>query len=138
MEGGELSMVASDMAGTMTASARGAAAPTLVESLAGYWATARHEDVPAEPIRLAKRFLLDTLAAGLAGSHTDVVETTIAAARAGTECTNGSAVLWGRDDTLPAPQAALVNGTASHALELDDFGGCGHSGAVVVPVVMAL
>ena len=39
---------------------------------------------------------------------------------------------------LPAPQAALVNGTASHALELDDFGGCGHSGAVVVPVVCAL
>ena len=36
------------------------------------------------------------------------------------------------------PIAALVNGTAAHALELDDFGGCGHSGAVVVPVVCAL
>ena len=34
--------------------------------------------------------------------------------------------------------AALVNGTASHALELDDFGGCGHSGAVVVPAICAL
>ena len=44
-------------------------------------------------------------------------------------------MLWGRDATLPAAQAALVNGTASHAYELDDFGGCGHSGAVVVPVV---
>jgi len=32
----------------------------------------------------------------------------------------------------------MVNGTAAHALELDDFGGCGHSGAVIVPVVCAL
>jgi 2-methylcitrate dehydratase PrpD len=31
-----------------------------------------------------------------------------------------------------------VNGTAAHALELDDFGGCGHSGAVVIPVLCAL
>jgi 2-methylcitrate dehydratase PrpD len=131
-------MVASDMASTMTASARGAAAPTLVETLADYWSAARFEEVAPQAVCLAKRFLLDTLAAGLAGSHTDVVETAIAAARAGTECANGSAVLWGRNDTLPAPQAALVNGTASHALELDDFGGCGHSGAVVVPVVIAL
>ena len=50
----------------------------------------------------------------------------------------GSSVLWARNTTLPAPLAALVNGTASHALELDDFGGCGHSGAVVIPAVCAL
>ena len=47
-------------------------------------------------------------------------------------------VLWGRADTLPPAAAALVNGTAAHALELDDFGGCGHSGAVVIPAVCAL
>ena len=34
--------------------------------------------------------------------------------------------------------AAMVNGTSAHALELDDFGGCGHSGAVVIPAVCAL
>src|ERR1019366_512959 len=34
--------------------------------------------------------------------------------------------------------AARINGTSSHALELDDFGGCGHSGACVVPAVCAL
>ena len=128
------------MAGEVTTlgADRDATAETLVERAAEYWSTARYEDVAPEAIRLAKRFLLDTLAAGIAGARTDVVETAIAAARAGTESTAGSGVLWGRNDTLPAPQAALVNGTASHALELDDFGGCGHSGAVVVPVVMAL
>jgi len=124
----------------MTASpnAPEAATATLVEQAAGYWATARYQDVTPEAIRLAKRFLLDTLAAGIAGSHTDVVETVVAAARSGLEAGSGSRVLWGRSDSLPASQAALVNGTAAHALELDDFGGCGHSGAVVTPVVLAL
>ena len=128
------------MAGPVTTSGteRGAAGGTLVERAAGYWSTARYEDVAPEALRLAKRFLLDALAAGIAGARTDVVEAAIAAARTGTESTAGSGVLWGRNDTLPAPQAALVNGTAAHALELDDFGGCGHSGAVVVPVVLAL
>src|SRR5262249_29102766 len=91
-----------------------------------------------EAWRLSKRVLPDTIAAGLAGSHSDVVEIAIAAARAASENAGGSAVLWGRADRLPAPQAALVNGTAAHAFELDDFGGCGHSGAVVTPVVLAL
>ena len=111
---------------------------TLVERAADYWSSAEFESIPSEAIRLAKSFLIDTLAAGIAGSDSEVVEIAIRAARAGTESNAGSAILWGRNDTLPAPQAALVNGTASHAYELDDFGGCGHSGAVVVPVVLAL
>ena len=40
--------------------------------------------------------------------------------------------------SLPPSAAALVNGTAAHAYEFDDFGGCGHSGAVVVPAVCAI
>jgi 2-methylcitrate dehydratase PrpD len=128
------------MAGTVTTSPKVPVRVkgTLVEQAAAYWATARYEDVTAAAFRLAKRFLLDTLAAGIAGSHTRVVEIAIAAGRAGSETTCGRGVLWGRSDSLPAPQAALVNGTAAHALELDDFGGCGHSGAVVTPVVLAL
>src|SRR6185369_1204471 len=103
MEGRSLSMVAPDMAGEVTTLNvdRDTAAETLVERAAKYWSTARYEDVASEAICLAKRFLLDTLAAGIAGAHTDVVETAIAAARAGTESTAGSGVLWGRNDTLP-------------------------------------
>ena len=132
-------MVAPDMAGAVVdCSAAKAAAGTLIEQAADYWATADYRDVAPEALRLSKRFLLDTLAAGIAGAHSEVVEIAIAAARAGSETTSGSAVLWGRSDRLPAPQAALVNGTAAHAFELDDFGGCGHSGVVVTPVVLAL
>ncbi len=111
---------------------------TLTETLADYWSAARYEDLPAETVRLAKRFLLDTLAAGVAGAHTEVVDAALSAAQVSVEATSGSATLWGRTETLPAPMAAMVNGTASHALELDDFGGCGHSGAVVTPALCAL
>jgi 2-methylcitrate dehydratase PrpD len=66
------------------------------------------------------------------------VDAALAAAQVSVEATTGSAALWGRTEKLPAPMAAMVNGTAAHALELDDFGGCGHSGAVVTPALCAL
>jgi 2-methylcitrate dehydratase PrpD len=114
------------------------ATKTLTESLAGYWSAARYEDLPPDIVRLAKRFLIDNLAAGIAGARTDVVEAVLGAAQLAVESQQGSAALWGRTETLPAPMAAMVNGTAAHALELDDFGGCGHSGAVVIPAICAL
>jgi 2-methylcitrate dehydratase PrpD len=110
---------------------------SLSEQLAAYWAEVRFDDLPAAVVSHAKRFLLDTLAAGVAGCRTDVVQAVITAMRAEGQA-SGTAGLWGRADTLPPGAAALVNGTASHALELDDFGGCGHSGAVTVPAVCAL
>lgn len=110
---------------------------SLSEQLAAYWAAARFDDLPPAVVSHAKRFLLDTLAAGVAGCQTEVVQAVIAAMHAEGQ-TGGAAALWGRADTLPPGAAALVNGTASHALELDDFGGCGHSGAVTVPAVCAL
>lgn len=113
------------------------AADTLTARLAAYWAQARFEDLPPEVVHAAKRFLLDTLAAGTAGGATEVVGTVVRAMQAGGSGT-GSSVLWGRAERLAPAGAALVNGTASHALELDDFGGCGHSGAVVIPAVCAL
>ena len=45
---------------------------TLTEQLADYWSAARYEDLPPETVRLAKRFLIDTLAAGIAGASTEV------------------------------------------------------------------
>jgi 2-methylcitrate dehydratase PrpD len=113
-------------------------ARTLTESLADYWSGARYEDLPPDTVRLAKRFLLDTLAAGIAGAKTEVVDAALSAAQIAVEARTGSATLWGRTEKLPAPMAAMVNGTAAHALELDDFGGCGHSGAVVTPALCAL
>lgn len=115
----------------------GDAGDSLSGQLAAYWANARFEDLPAEVVHAAKRFLLDTIAAGTAGGATAVVDTVVRAMQAGGSG-SGDTVLWGRSDRLAPAAAALVNGTASHALELDDFGGCGHSGAVVIPAVCSL
>jgi 2-methylcitrate dehydratase PrpD len=126
------------MAPEIAAASSDAVEASLSERLASYWATASFADLPPDVVVAAKRFLLDTVAAGICGSRTDVV----AAVRKGTqtalEGATGTARIWGQSLQLPAPAAALVNGTAAHALELDDFGGCGHSGAVVVPAVCAL
>jgi len=116
---------------------KAAAGGSLSAQLAAYWSRARFEDLPTEVVHAAKRFLLDTLAAGTAGGATAVVDTVVRAMQAGGSG-SGDSVLWGRRERLAPAAAALVNGTASHALELDDFGGCGHSGAVVIPAVCAL
>src|SRR5689334_17523831 len=104
---------------------------TLTETLADYWSSARYEDLPPETVRLAKRHLIDTLSAGIAGAGTEVASIVLQAL--GAPSAAAGSILWGRNERLPAREAALLNGTASHALELDDFGGCGHSGAVVIP-----
>ena len=93
------------------------------------------DNIPTEAMHGAKRALLDALGSALAGVGTVEVEATIRAARAGRG--SGPITVWGTPLGLSAPHAALVNGTAVHAREVDDFGGCGHSGAVVMPAALA-
>jgi 2-methylcitrate dehydratase PrpD len=51
----------------------------------------------------------------------------------------GDGTVLGCAERLPAPQAALANGAAAHALEMDDThrGGSIHLGAAVFPAVLA-
>lgn len=111
---------------------------SLTEALARYWSTARYEDLPAPVVAMAKSVLLDTLSVGVRGCDSEAVMAVRKGIANALECSSGSASLWGTADTLPASAAALVNGTAAHAYEFDDYGGCGHSGAVVVPAVCAV
>ncbi|TDE42401.1 MmgE/PrpD family protein [Nonomuraea mesophila] len=82
---------------------------------------------PPDVAERAERHLLDTLGAALAGA------TTPAPGLAGP----GDAPVWGTGLSAAPRDAALLNGVAAHALELDDTGGCDHSGAVVVPAALA-
>jgi 2-methylcitrate dehydratase PrpD len=111
---------------------------SLTEQLAAYWSTARYGDLPPHVVDMAKSVLLDTLAVAVRGAESEAAIATRNGAAATLERNTGSASLWGTHLTLPPSAAALVNGTASHAYEFDDYGGCGHSGAVVVPAVCAL
>ncbi len=49
----------------------------------------------------------------------------------------GQSYLCGDTAKCDSRTAALINGVAAHAYELDDSGGCDHSGAVVVPALLA-
>jgi 2-methylcitrate dehydratase PrpD len=119
------------MATPQTPTARPAAA-----TLAAFYAGVKAADLPPETIHAVRRHVLDTFGATLAGIHQPEPEAALAAARIGYG-EGGPALLWGRAETLAPAAAALVNGTAADALELDDASGCDHSGAVVVPAVMA-
>ena len=111
---------------------------TLTQHLSNYWSPARFEILPKETVHLAKRFLIDTFAAGIAGHNTEAVEICLAAFSDQVSAGPKNASIWGRPEKVSANLAALINGISTHSLELDDFGGCGHSGAVVIPALSAL
>jgi len=113
-----------------------AGAPSLSGALAAFGVGLELPRLPAAVVAHAKLLLLDTLGAALAGVDTaEGRAVTLAAREFGGE--SGPATLWGTTARTTRAAAALVNGTTTHAQELDDFGGCDHSGAVVVPAVLA-
>jgi 2-methylcitrate dehydratase PrpD len=114
----------------------GRSAQSASERLAGHVAGLRLDRMPAEVVHEAKRAIIDTLGAALGGARSDEVERLVAAVR---DYDRGrEAGLWGRSERTAVPEAALVNGTAAHARELDDWLALVHTGAVVVPAAFAL
>jgi 2-methylcitrate dehydratase PrpD len=108
---------------------------TISARMAEYAVGLRYEDLPADVRDLAHLVLLDTLGCALAGSTTDEV-IKIREAMAAAAGSGGDTLLWGTGETLPLPLAVLANGAAVHAREIDDFGGCAHSGSVVIPAAL--
>lgn len=104
--------------------------------LAHFISQARFVDLPPEVVSKTIDHTLDTIGVALAGSTSD--EARISSATLGSVDAGGEALCWGTRKRLSVRNAAMVNGIAAHALELDDTGGCDHSGAVVVPSVIAL
>jgi len=111
----------------------GASADDPLSRLATFAAALTFSDIPAPVIAKAKVHLLDTLGAALAGACS--AEFRLAGAIVAD--LGGGAGLWGTTRRVGGRDAALVNGVAAHVFELDDTGGCDHSGAVVVPAVLA-
>jgi len=106
-----------------------------MQQLARFIAQTRFSDLPASLVERAQRHILDTFGAALAGSDspiTQAVRQTVIAEG----CTPQAAV-WGSSLQTSPRNAAWLNGIAAHMYELDDTGGCDHSGAVVLPAVLA-
>ncbi|MEE8532860.1 MAG: MmgE/PrpD family protein, partial [Alphaproteobacteria bacterium] len=105
--------------------------------LARFAAGLGYEDLDAATRHAARRHILDTLGACLAGSGQSVTETAEAVLVHGlAACT---VPVPGRRRRADAPSAAYLGGAAGHGLELDDGyrPGSVHPGCVVVPAALA-
>ncbi|MBC8128755.1 MAG: MmgE/PrpD family protein [Rhizobiaceae bacterium] len=106
---------------------------TLSERLSAWGASLSPLDVPAGMRAKVEAILVDVVGLCFAARHTDYVASILAAAEPGRH------VAIGHRARLTAADAALLNGTAAHGEDFDDTfeGGPVHSGAVVVPAVLA-
>jgi 2-methylcitrate dehydratase PrpD len=93
--------------------------------------------IPAEIRAVARQCFLDWFAVTLAGSREELSQ--IMAAEAALEGEGGSATLVGIGRKAAPLLAALVNGTASHALDYDDvhLSYLGHATVALVPAILA-
>ncbi len=107
----------------------------LTQVLAELACSTRFDAFPPETIHKAKLHILDTLGAAIAGSASRETDTVVA--MLGIHAEIGPSSIWGRSIASDPRTAAFVNGVSAHAYELDDSGGCDHSGAVVLPAVLA-
>jgi len=105
----------------------------VAEFVAGTW----YEDLPAGAVSAAKEAILDSVGVALAGSREAVGR--IGAELAREERAAEEAALFGHGFRSTATTAALVNGTAAHALDFDaSFMIMGQPMAGLMPTVFAL
>ena len=106
--------------------------------IAEFIARLTYARIPAEVIARIKLLILDSLGCAFYGTELPWSRILIAAL-GGLDHTRTCAV-WGTDERLSAPHAALVNGTLVQSFELDDVHRAGvlHVGAVTLPALIAV
>ncbi len=112
--------------------------PPVAVALARHLATIEIGTVSGAARRNAIMGIVDTVGVTLAGASepaVDILFKTLLVSPA-----SGPAVLFGREQRASVLDAALINGTAAHALDYDDMATAmgGHPSVPVVPVVFAL
>jgi 2-methylcitrate dehydratase PrpD len=118
----------------MTAQARFSASAEAVARLSAFTSSLHATDLPAAVAAKTKIHLLDTLGAALAGTRSREFRQVLQTIETRE---TGGARIWAIGTRASVRDAALLDGVAAHVFELDDTGGCDHSGAVVVPAVFA-
>ena len=117
---------------------QGSAGVGLTRALADYASDLRFDELPADVRIVAKHCVLDWIGVTLAGSREDAGR--IVREEALEEGGAPQATILGDGARTSVAHAALVNGTASHALDYDDvhFAFLGHPTVTVMPAVLAL
>ncbi|MBN1847142.1 MAG: MmgE/PrpD family protein [Deltaproteobacteria bacterium] len=96
-----------------------------------------YNDLPAETIEIAKKDILDTLGVAIAGSSEPGGKElmTLVGEWGGKE--ESTIIMF--DRKVPAPFAALVNGTTAHSLDYDDvILSTGHVGVSIIPAAFSV
>ena len=107
---------------------------SIAELIAGRIAVLTSSDLPPATVEMARRLLLDVTGLAIAARDERYISAVLSAVDAGE-----AATAFGHRGSFDAFGAALVNGTAAHGEDYDDTfeGGPVHSGAVIVPAVLA-
>ena len=109
---------------------------SLTQSIAGFAAGFSRQDIPAASITLAREAFIDLLGVMLAGAGEPVVPI-LKAVTAGDTAGPPCSLLLDAGQRRSATAAALVNGTAAHALDFDDVQFNVHPSTVLVPAILA-
>ena len=112
--------------------------PSIAQQLAKFCTDFNLQSAPCEIVERSKLYFLDTLGSVIVG--TDEASTQIFADFADTMYGKGKCTVFGYDFYSTPIGAALVNGMAGHAAELDDDHRITalHPGTVVFPTVVAM
>ena len=97
----------------------------------------RYEDLPPEAIYWSKVAVLDTVGVTLAGALEDAPR--IVTETLELQSKRGPSLVWGTNRRATCLDAALINGTASHALDFDNTSNtmAGHMSATMIPALIA-
>ena len=110
----------------------------LLRALADRISEVSYDALPAEAVEVAKRGILDTVGVTLAGARDETTAVVAAALRH--TAAAGPALIFGSSEHIDVLNAALINGTASHALDFDDCSNSlgGHPSAPILPALWAI
>jgi len=108
--------------------------PALAQRLALQISHLDIRELPEKTVELSRMLLLDVLGLCVAARDEDYIHAILGSIEPGGRCT-----AFGHAGSFNAYDAALINGTAAHGEDYDDTfeGGPVHSGAVIVPAVLA-
>jgi 2-methylcitrate dehydratase PrpD len=110
----------------------------LLRALAERISQVTYDRLPAAAVAMAKGGILDTVGVTLAGAHDET--TAVVASVLRKTAAPGPALIFGGSERIDVLNAALINGTASHALDFDDCSNTlgGHPSAPILPALWAI
>jgi 2-methylcitrate dehydratase PrpD len=111
---------------------------TIIDGIAERIGAIHYEELLPEAVWWAKAAILDTVGVTLAGAAepcAQIVERVLGVGQSGGEC-----LIFGTARRTAPLDAALVNGTAAHALDFDDVSNSlgGHPSAPILPALFAV